>query len=337
MVSDSRKNGLYCWLKAFLLLVTVISCIFPACKEGQKTQKETQTSEIIQPQKWWEGLPRPIYASLEKIQTSQDWFEVYQLTEGTYAIYEPFQFEEAISYLVLGKDRGVVIDTGTGIGDLKQVIQELTDLPVSVVNTHTHWDHIGNNHQFKETACHNHPDCVDKLLSGLSHLRLRNSIQGDSIWKPLPPDFDAATWEIPGVTPSVLLGDGDILDLGERSLEVIYTPGHSPGSICLLDKNNRLLFSGDTFFPGPLYAYSEDVDIDAYIASIDKLESRMEKFDFLCSGHNDPWVRSDVIPRVAEAFHKILTGEGKYKQDGDIRRYYFDGFDILIRTDMISK
>jgi glyoxylase-like metal-dependent hydrolase (beta-lactamase superfamily II) len=297
---------------------------------------EKQTSEIIQPQKWWTKLPRPIYASLKRIKTTQDWYEVYELTSGTYAIYEPFQFEEAISYLVLGKERGVVIDTGTGIGDLKQVITELTELPVSVVNTHTHWDHIGNNHQFEQIACHEHPACVDKLLKGISHSKLQSSIQGDSIWKPLPQNFDADTWEIPRVQPSTLLKDGDVINLGERLLEVIYTPGHSPGSICLLDRINRLLFTGDTFFPGPLYAFSEDVDIAEYIASIDRLKSRMDEYDYLCSGHNDPWVRNDVIPRVAEAFQKVLAGEGDYKQDGDIRRYSFEGFDILIRTDMIT-
>ena len=92
------------------------------------------------------------------------------------------------------------------------------------------------------------------------------------------------------------------------------------------EKKNRLLFTGDTFFPGPLYAYPEDVDIDLYRESIDLLEKRLEEYDFLCSGHNDPWVKSEVIPRVADAF----------KQDGDLRRYYFEGFDILIRIDMIK-
>ena len=332
-----RRKAVCRWIRAFPLIALIVSFVFFTCKGGEKKQTETQTSEIIQPQQWWEKLPRPIYASLEKIQITQDWYEVYKLTEGTYAIYEPFQFEEAISYLVLGKDKGVVIDTGTGIGDLEQAIKELTDVPVSVVNTHAHWDHIGNNHQFQEIACYNHPDCVDKLLDGVSHSRLQRSIQSDSIWKPLPQDFDADSWKIPSVKPTVFLEDGDIIDIGGRTLEVIHTPGHSPGSICLLDKINRLLFSGDTFFPGPLYAYSEDVDIDEYIASIDKLKSRMDEYDYLCSGHNDPWVPSDVIPRVADAFKKILAGEGEYKQDGDIRRYYFSGFDILIRVDMITK
>jgi glyoxylase-like metal-dependent hydrolase (beta-lactamase superfamily II) len=278
-----------------------------------------------------------VYASLKKVETGQEWFEVYRLTPDTYAIYEPFQFEEAISFLAIGTERAVVIDTGTGIGDLKQVVTELTELPVSVVNTHTHWDHIGSNFQFEETACFNDQDCVRKLREGAENARLLPSVTGDSIWKPLPEEFDAATWSIPPVEPTVLLEDGDLIALGERNLEVIYTPGHSPGSICLLDSKNRILFTGDTFFPGPLYAYPEDVDVDDYIASLGKLNSRIDEYDYLCSGHNDPWVKSEVIARVVKAFQDILDGKGEYKEDEGIRRYYFDGFDILIRSDMIQK
>jgi len=306
------------------------------CKQEQKQAPAEKRSELIQPAKWWEKLPRPVYSTLEKVETSQKWFEVYKLTPDTYAIYEPYQFEEAISYLAVGKKRAVVIDTGTGIGDLRQVVKELTELPASVVNTHTHWDHIGSNFQFKEITCFNDEDCIRKLHEGASHTRLLPSITGDSIWKPLPEGFNASTWNIPPVKPTSLLEDGDMVDLGERTLEVIYTPGHSPGSICLLDKKNRILFTGDTFFPGPLYAYPEDVNIDDYMASLCKLEDRMVEYDYLCSGHNDPWVKSEVIARVVKAFEEILEGKGEYKEDKKIRRYFFDGFDILIRADMIK-
>jgi len=320
------------------ILLLFLGLILVACQGEKSAQDTSQRSEIIQPQKWWENIPRPVYSSLEKIKVSQDWYEVYKLTTDTLAIYEPYQFEEAISYLVLGKDRGILVDTGTGIGNLRELVTELTALPISVVNTHTHWDHIGANHQFDTTVCFNHPECIGKLLEGVGNERLQPSITGDSIWKPLPAELDPSSWEIPSVKPTKLLEDGDIIDLGgERTLEVIYTPGHSPGSICLLDKKNRLLFTGDTFFPGPLYAYPEDVDIDEYRASIDRLKGRIEEYDYLCSGHNDPWVKREVIPRVARAFQIIMAGEGDFKQDGDLRRYYFDGFDILIRTDMIKE
>ena len=86
--------------------------------------------------------PRPVYKTLEYVDKFQEWFVVYRLLEGTYAIYEPFQFEEAISYLLEGEDRAVLVDTGTGIGDIKAVVAELTALPVSVVLTHEHYDHV---------------------------------------------------------------------------------------------------------------------------------------------------------------------------------------------------
>ena len=318
------------------ILVLPVFLVLVQCSVGKKQDVEEKRSELIQPAKWWEKLPRPMYAKLEKIETSHEWFEVYKLLDATFAIYEPYQFEEAISYLVIGKDKAVVIDTGTGIGNLKQVVSELTRMPVSVVNTHGHWDHIGNNYQFEEIACFNNADCINRLRTRVENLSLQSSITGDSIWKPLPEGFDAASWEIPSAEPTVLFEEGALIDLGDRTLEVIHTPGHSPGSICLLDKKNRILFTGDTFFPGPLYAYPEDVNIDDYIASVEKLKSRLDEYDYLCAGHNDPWVKSEVISRVSEAFQEIMAGKGKHKEDKGIRRYYYDGFDILIRADMIK-
>jgi glyoxylase-like metal-dependent hydrolase (beta-lactamase superfamily II) len=306
-----------------------------ACASGTPPPDSEETSSLVQPAGWWENLPRPVYTSLERVPISQDWFEVYRLTEGIWALYEPFQFEEAISYLVAGSDRAVLIDTGTGIGDLKSAVSELTDLDVSVVNTHTHWDHIGDNAQFDAILCYDHPDCIGKLRSGVDKAKLLSALSGDSVWKPLPKGFDPAAWSIPPVEPTGLIHDGDLIELGGRTLEVIYTPGHSPGSVCLLDRKSRLLFTGDTFFPGPLYAHPEDVDIEAYIASISRLESRVSEYDYLLSGHNDPWVKSEVIPRVAAAFSAIMAGEGDFQEKEGLRRYSFRGFDILIRTDQI--
>lgn len=316
------------------LCLSFLSCTSSQDQEEPQDTPETKSS-LVQPAKWWEKLPRPIYASLEKIETQQSWFEVYKLNDRTYAFYEPFQFEEAISYLVIGSQEAVVIDTGTGIGDLKGTAQKLTDLPLWVINTHTHWDHIGDNHQFDKIACFDHPECIQKLQAGVDKKKMMEAITGDSIWSSLPEVFNPDTWEIPPVEPTLLLHDGDIIDLGERPLEVIYTPGHSPGSICLLDVKQRFLYTGDTFFPGPLYAYPEDVNIEEYIASIERLKSRVDEYDFLLSGHNDPWVKSEVIIRVSEAFKTVMAGQGDYKEDNGLRRYFFDGFDILIRTDMI--
>ncbi len=231
----------------------------------------------------------------------------------------------------------MIIDTGTGIGDIKQMVFALTDLPVSVVQTHEHYDHVGGTYMFDEVAIYDNDVAVGVLKRGVNNATLHKYVTGDYLWKPLPEGFDPKSWTIPGVKPNTLLHDGNIIDLGGRFLEVIYTPGHSPGSICLLDRQNRILFTGDHFFPGPLYAHAPDVNIEDYISSNEKLAERISEYDFVCSGHNDPWVKSEVILRVGEAFKTIFEGMGDFSEDDGLRRYYFDGFDILIRTEMIKR
>jgi glyoxylase-like metal-dependent hydrolase (beta-lactamase superfamily II) len=331
---ESPMNGAKLSVKIIVMSFALLF-ISAACSQESDQIAEDTRSKLVQPIKWWESLPRPIYDSLEKVETAHNWFEIYKLTEDTYAIYEPFQFEEAISYLVIGNERAAVIDTGTGLADLKSLIRKLTDRPVFVINTHTHWDHVGANSQFDNIACFNHPDCTGKLTAGVSNNKLRPSITGDSIWKELPENINPNTWAIPSVNPTHVFEDGHIFELGGRTLEVIYTPGHSPGSVCLLDRKNRILFTGDTFFPGPLYAHPEDVNITDYIASIQKMEALLEEYDYVCSGHNNPWVNSEVIHQVSIAFTDIMSGGGTYEEDRGLRRYHFEGFDILIRSNQI--
>ncbi len=314
---------------AALVVLTVIT---PACNEG-----EAGTSELIQPSQWWSVHPRLVYATLEKVGTYQAWFDVYRLAEGTYAVYEPNQFEEAISYLVLGRERGVLIDAGTGIGNIQRVVQELTDLPVSVVLTHEHYDHIGGAYRFDEIAHVDDSTALTLLAQGRDNTSLQQYVTDAYLWKPLPEGFDPDAWTIPPIEPTLLLSDGEMIDLGERLLEVITTPGHSPGSICLLDRANRLLWTGDHFYPGPLYAHALDVNIADYITSNERLVGLVGLYDHVLSGHNDPWVRSEVIPRVSDAFMAIFEGAAQFSADDGLRRYYFDGFDVLIRSETVER
>lgn len=309
----------------------MISLFFSSCRNKDSGKN------LVQPDNWWNVHPRPIYENLEKTGTFQDWFDVYKLTEGTFAIYEPNQFEEAMSYLVIGEKKAILIDTGNGIGDIKKLCLGLTDLPVSVLLTHEHYDHVAGAYLFEEIAMFDDPDALRVLKKGRNNSSLQGYLKDDYFWKPPPEEFDPDKWEIPSMVPTTLLYEGDIVDLGGRTLELIYTPGHSPGQICLLDKKHRILFTGDHFFPGPLYAYSEDVNIEDYLKSTDNLINRLHEFDYLCSGHNDPWVKSEVLIRVKKAFNKIFNGKGKYEENTEgLRRYYFKDFDILITKDQID-
>ena len=134
-------------------------------------------SNIIVPKKWYEKLPREAWSKYEKVDQPDQWFEVYKLTDSVYAIYEDGQFEEVISYLVLGEEKGIIIDTGNGIGNIKAIIEGITELPVIVLNTHTHGDHIGGNYQFDEVYVF---DCnvvvVHLILQNMSGRGLRRPI-----------------------------------------------------------------------------------------------------------------------------------------------------------------
>ncbi|MEI3580641.1 MAG: MBL fold metallo-hydrolase [Acutalibacteraceae bacterium] len=102
----------------------------------------------MQPEHWYDALPRPAYASLERVPVTEDWFEVYRIQPDLYAIYEPGHFQEVISYLITGSEKALLVDTGLGMGNIRKVVEELTSLPVIVMNTHTHFDHIGGNALF---------------------------------------------------------------------------------------------------------------------------------------------------------------------------------------------
>jgi Metallo-beta-lactamase superfamily len=97
---------------------------------------------------WCRALPRPEYKTLERVSISDPWFEVYKPAQGVFAIYEPHQAEETISYLIVGEKRALLFDTGMGISDLKKVIAQLTKLPIILLNSHTHNDHVGDNWEF---------------------------------------------------------------------------------------------------------------------------------------------------------------------------------------------
>jgi glyoxylase-like metal-dependent hydrolase (beta-lactamase superfamily II) len=288
---------------------------------------------VVQAAKWWESLPRAGYASLEKVGEYGDWFEVYALTENTYAIYEPYQFQEALSYLLVGETAAALIDTGNGIGDIKGVVDELTDLPVTVLLTHEHPDHYGGARSFEAVAMRNVPEAIERVRAGVPNERARRSVTGEQVWRPLPAGVDPETFSVSGLTPTMLLEDGQVLDIGGRRLEVIAAPGHSPGSTCYLDAENRLLFTGDHFYPGPLYAFGGGVEISTYLASNDRLADRVAEYDHVLGGHNEPWADAEVIPRVSKAFRTILSGGGEFTEDSDRRRYRFDGFDIIVRKD----
>ncbi|MFZ3263547.1 MAG: MBL fold metallo-hydrolase, partial [Terriglobales bacterium] len=160
---------------------------------------------------WCRPLPRPEYKTLQPVPTTDQWYEVYKVAPAVFAIYEPHQSEETISYLIVGKNRAALFDTGMGISDLKKVVSELTPLPIVVLNSHTHNDHVGDNWQF-DTIYGMDTDFTRQNASG-SREDAQAEIAPDQICGTLPKGFDSKTYSTRPWKITSYIHDGDHIDL----------------------------------------------------------------------------------------------------------------------------
>ena len=166
-----------------------------------------------------------------------DWFTVEKIDSKTYAISEYKHWEKVHCYLLLGSNRACLIDTGLGIGNIKSITDELTDLPIQVITTHVHWDHIGGHNLYNRISVHQNG--VKWLESGIpipvEEIK-KNLVKGMKS-DVLPEGFDVNNYKLYTGKPDHILADGEIINLGNREIKVLHTPGHSPGHICLYEKN----------------------------------------------------------------------------------------------------
>ena len=282
---------------------------------------------------WWDKLPRPEWSAFERIDQDQDWFEVYRIADGIFAIYEPGQFEEVISFLVTGEDRALLFDTGLGIGDMKRVVEQLTDLEIVVLNSHTHYDHIGGNHQF-ETIWARDTDYTLGRAAGSPPDAVAEFLKDGWVWKQLPEAFDPTDFRSRPFAISRFVDEGDIIDLGGRKLEILATPGHAPDAICLLDRDNRILLTGDSFYLAPLYTHLEGSDFLDYAKTAERLAGLADDIDAALTSHNVPVVAPRYMTALGEAFAAIEDGTADdYVMTDGFREYRFDGFSIIVDAD----
>ncbi len=256
---------------------------------------------------WCRALPRPEYKTLERAPVSDAWFEMYKPAPGVFAIYEPHQAEETIGYLIVGQKRALLFDTGMGISDIKKVTEELTKLPVIVLNSHTHDDHVGGNWEFA-TVYGMDTDFTRKNAQG-SREDAQAEITPDQICGSLPKGFDPKAYVTRPWKITAYIHDGDRFDLGGRTLEVIATPGHTPDAISLIDRANGLLFTGDTYYPAPIWLFRPETDLDAYAASIRRLAALAPQIKLVLGAHNIPVASPAVLAQLVAAFDAVRAGK----------------------------
>lgn len=218
------------------------------------------------------------------------WFETAPVAPGVHRITEGGRVH---AYLVQGEHWAALVDSGFGIGDIGEVVRGLTDLPILVVNTHAHLDHVGGNAHFDTAFVHQRESLAEVADTAR---RFREAVTQDDFPVPFPDGFAPEHYAPHVPEPTHRLAGGETLDLGGRTLEVLSTPGHTAGSICLLDEGNRLLFVGDAITDRPLQGIGEGVSLVAYQATLRLLAELSPDLDLLFPGHG----ASPLVASIAE-------------------------------------
>ena len=258
------------------------------------------------------------------------WFEVYRVAPQVFAIYEPHQSEETISYLIVGTKRALLFDTGMGISDLQKVVAQLTPLPIAVLNSHTHNDHVGDNWRFLEIYG------MDTEFSRKNARGSRDAAQSEigpnEICGSLPKGFDRNTYETHPWKVTQTVKDGERIDLGGRVLEVLSTPGHTPDALCLFDRAAGLLFTGDTYYPAAIWLFRPETNLDQYQASVQRLVKLAPSVKTVLGAHNIPVQSPAILARLLHAFEEVRAGKVKPVPDTEGKVLYkVDGIEFLMR------
>ena len=255
------------------------------------------------------------------------WFAVEEVEPQTWLVGEPGHVN---CFLVEGRERAVLVDTGLGLADVSLPAAALTDRPVLAVNTHSHSDHRGGNWRFAEVAAH--PLAAEALtrpvepgyLAGYLSVAREQLAAYDrareaddrffhlftSATRPRPLPGDADQWAVPAGPAPRALADGERIGLGGRDLTVLHTPGHSPDSLCLLDERAGLLFAGDTLITGDFWAHTPDTEIEVFAATLRKLADQLAgQLTAIYQAHTLRYrARPAFLKAAADAFEAIVDG-----------------------------
>jgi glyoxylase-like metal-dependent hydrolase (beta-lactamase superfamily II) len=182
-------------------------------------------------------------------------------------------------FLIIGSSDAMLVDTGLGQGDLREFVSTLTQLPIFVVNTHADIDHTGCNTQFEDVYMH-------------------------------PSDFFYHRARVNAPLSVKPIWDKDIITVGGRPFEVVHLPGHTPGSIALLDRENRLLIAGDSVNLAPIHMFGNGGrDLSAFLCSMQKLDGLSDCFSTVLPSHGTLPLTPSLIGELYEGGTKVLSGE----------------------------
>jgi glyoxylase-like metal-dependent hydrolase (beta-lactamase superfamily II) len=238
-------------------------------------------------------------------------YNVEKVSEGTFVIEQKALSSSCLSHLIVGKVKSLLIDTCIADPGFKKAVLPYVKGDLEVVNTHAHLDHLGNNHEFdKVFMCpkdeevrklHTSKDYLNKRLSEfpwIARLIFRKEIKSILDVHPEKEYFPVS--------------EGHVFDLGGRLVEVIETPGHSSGSICLLERASGALYSGDTVCDtGILLHLDGSEKPETFLASIQKLLSLSSAFGTIWPGHRTRPLGKEILLEYEACAEAILNKSAK--------------------------
>ncbi len=202
-------------------------------------------------------------------------------------------------FLLEGENEAILVDCGMMIPSVRAIAEKLTEKPIRLFLTHADRDHIGCCHEFAEIIMHPSESMVFHNVSGMS---------------------------IDEKQRLTFVKEGEVIDPGARPLEVIHLPGHTPGSIALLDRNSRMLFSGDPIQDGDIFMFGIHRDMPSYIDSLTRLQDRTNEFDQIYPSHGTMPVGTEMIGALIKGAKAVCRGEISWMEktlfDGKAVRAY---------------
>lgn len=274
------------------------------------------------------GEPPPLLpAENEGLEVSwlDDYFTVEQVAPDTYAIGEPRYAQQNYNYLIVGDDKALLFDAGPGIRDIRGAAEGLTDRPIVFLPSHFHYDHVGNEITFDEIAVVDLPHIRSRVdengrltLLPMEHLGMAEGVEA--------PSWEVDHWWQPGSK----------IDLGSRTLTLIYTPGHTTDSVSLLDEANQILFSGDYLYPGDLYGFLPNSSMADYQSTALNLLGNLDPNVVLLGAHR---VTPPGAPRLGYQDVEDLAVGLRHIQGGEIEGLgsYPQAFPINERLTMLAE
>lgn len=232
------------------------------------------------------------------------WFTVENIDDTTWAISEYGHWEEPHSYLLVGNAKAVLIDTGLGIQSIKQIVKNFTSLPVQVILTHAHWDHMGGIKEFEDVAVHEADSNWLEHGLPITDQIIQQNFAKVPTTKPLPSDFNLTSYTTPRRKPKTIFKGNELINLGNRTAQILHTPGHSPGSICVYEESKGYLFTGDTLYKGTLYMNYESTDPVAFARSIQELV-KLDGVKKILPGHHELNVPTSLLTETYDAFQQL--------------------------------